>query len=80
MLATVELLHGARDQRESLVSLAAQGVGGAEGRGEDWRPDDDVPRATELVAPLEDRGRASEIPRRRWAKPRPNSPKYSVRG
>jgi len=55
MLATVELLHGARDQRERLVSLAAQGVGGAEGRGEDGRPDDDVPRATELVAPLEDR-------------------------
>ena len=80
MLATVELLHGARDQRERLVSPAGQGIGGAEGRGEERCPDDELPRATELVAPLEDRGRASEIPRRRWAKPRPNSPKYSVRG
>jgi len=54
---TVELLDGARDQRERLVSPASEGVGGAEGRGEDRCPDDDLPRAAELEAPLQDSGR-----------------------
>ena len=60
--ATAGLLDGTRDQRERLVSPAGQGIGGAEGRGEERCPDDELLRATELVAPLEDRGRASEIP------------------
>src|SRR5262245_38466687 len=33
ILATAELLDGARDQRERLVSTAGEGIGGAEG----WR-------------------------------------------
>ena|SRR6516165_3879951 len=59
---TAELLDGARDERERLVGAAAESVGGAEGRGEDRCPDDELPRATEVVAPLEDRGRAWKIP------------------
>ena len=61
MLATAELLDSARDQRERLVSAAGEGVGGAEGRG-----DDGIPRAIchvrqQVEAPLEDPGRAREI-------------------
>jgi hypothetical protein len=60
--ATAELLDGARDQRERLVSTAGEGVCGAEGRGDDRRRDDELPRSAEVEAPLEDRGRAWEIP------------------
>jgi hypothetical protein len=61
-LATAELLDGARDQRERLVSTAGEGVGGAEGRADDRYPGDDLPRSAEVEAPLEDPGRAREIP------------------
>jgi hypothetical protein len=61
-LATAELLDGARDQRERLVSTAGEGVGSAEGRGDERCPDDDLPRAAEVEAPLEDPGCAREIP------------------
>ena len=61
-MATAELLDGARDQRERLVSPAGEGVGGAEGRGDDRYPGDDLPRSAELEVPLEDQGRAREIP------------------
>jgi hypothetical protein len=60
-LATAELLDGARHQRERLVSPAGEGVGGAEGRGEERCPDDDLPRSAEVEAPIEDSGRAREI-------------------
>ena len=42
-LATAELLDGARHQRERLVSPAGEGVGGAEGRGEERYPFDELP-------------------------------------
>jgi hypothetical protein len=60
--ATAELLDGARDQWERLVSPAGEGVGGAEGRGDKLCPEDELPRAAEVVAPLEDPNRAQEIP------------------
>ena len=60
-LATAELLDGARDQRERLVSPAGEGVCGAESRGDVRCPDDDLPRSAEVEAPLEDPGRAREI-------------------
>ncbi len=60
--ATAELLDGARDQRERLVSPAGEGVGGAEGRGDERCPDDELPRSAEVEAPLEDPGRAWEVP------------------
>jgi hypothetical protein len=62
ILATAELLDGARDQRERLVSTAGEGVGGAEGRGDERCPDVDLPCSAEVEAPLEDPGRAWEIP------------------
>ena len=62
ILATAELRDGARDERARLVSPASEGVGGAEGRGEEWCPDDELPRAAEVVATLQDPGRAREIP------------------
>src|SRR5262249_44543426 len=61
-LATAELLDGARDQRERLVSTAGEGVGRAEGRSDDRCRDDELPRSAEVVAPLEDPRRAGEIP------------------
>jgi hypothetical protein len=61
-LATAELLEGARDQREPLVSPAGESVGGAEGRGEDRCPDDELPRSAEVEASIEDPRRAWEIP------------------
>src|SRR6266850_5563608 len=62
ILATAELLDGARDERERLVSTAGEGVGGAEGRGEERCPDDDLPRLAEVEAPLEDPDRAWGVP------------------
>ena len=62
ILATTELLDGTRDQRERLISTAGEGVGGAEGCGDERYPDDDLPRPAEVEAPLEDPGRAWEIP------------------
>jgi hypothetical protein len=59
---TAELLDGARDQRERLVSTAGEGVGGAEGRGDERHPEADLPRPAEIQAPLEDLGCAWEIP------------------
>jgi hypothetical protein len=56
-LATAELLDGARDQRERLVSPAGEGVGGAEGRSDERCPVEELPRAAEVGAPLEDPGR-----------------------
>ena len=61
-LATAELFDGDRHQRERLVSPACEGQGGAEGRGEERCPDDDLPRSAEVEAPLEDPSRAREIP------------------
>ena len=61
-LATAELLDGARDQRERLVSPAGEGVGGAEGRGDERCPVEELPRAAEFEVPLEDPGRAREVP------------------
>jgi hypothetical protein len=61
-LATAELLDGTRDQWERLVSTAGEGVGGAEGRGDERDPDADLPRSAEVEARLEDLGRAREIP------------------
>src|SRR5215475_7691105 len=61
-LATVELLDGARDQRERLVGAAGEGVGGAEGRGDARYSDDELPRSAEVVAPLENPDRAWQIP------------------
>ena len=62
ILATAELLDGARHQRERLVSTAGEGVGGAEGRGGVRCPIDELPRSAEVEASLEDPGRAREIP------------------
>ena len=62
ILATAELLGGARDQRERLVSTAGEGVGGAEGRGDEWCPDADLPRSAEVETSLEDPRRVWEIP------------------
>ena len=61
-LTNAELLDGIRDQWERLVSPAAESVGGAEGSGKEWCPDDEMPRAAEVVAPLEDLGRPWDIP------------------
>ena len=61
-LATAELLDGARNQRERLVSPAGEGVGGAEGRGEERYPDAELPRAAELETTLQYPGRVREIP------------------
>src|SRR4029450_7838225 len=61
-LATAELLGGARDQRERLVSPAGEGVCGAESRRDDRWPDAEPPRSAEVEASLEDPGRAWEIP------------------
>jgi hypothetical protein len=60
--AIAELLDGARDQGEGLVSPAGEGVYGAESRGDERCPDDDLPRAAEVEASLEDPRRAWEIP------------------
>ena len=49
ILATAELLDGARDQRERLVSTAGEGKCGAQGRGDERCPDDDLPRWTVRV-------------------------------
>src|SRR5262249_62348281 len=56
ILASAELLDGTRDQRKRLVQPASEGIGGAESRSEDRYPDDELPRAAEVVGPLEDPG------------------------
>jgi hypothetical protein len=61
-ILTTELFDGARDQRERFVSTAGKGVGGTEGRGDARYPEGDLPRSAEVVASLEDPGRAWEIP------------------
>ena len=73
-LATAELLDGARHQWERLVSPAGEGVGGAEGRGDELCPDDELPRAAELEAPLEDPGRAREVPATEVSAPETGQP------
>ena len=78
-LATAELLDGARDQRERLVRSAGEGVGGAEGRRDDRYPDDDLPRSAEVEAPLEDPGRAWEIPATEVGAPEREQPLCSVK-
>ena len=59
---TTERLDGVGDQRERLVSPAGEGVDGAEGRSDDRCPDDELPRSAAVEAPLEDPGRAWEVP------------------
>ena len=77
-LATAELLDGARDQRERLVSPAGEGVGGAEGRGDERCLGDELPRSAEVEAPLEDPGRAREIPATEVGEAEIEQPQYSV--
>ena len=79
-LATAELLDGARDQRERLISTAGEGVGGAEGRGDDRCPVDELPRPAEVEASLEDPGRAWEIPATEVGEAEIEQPQYSVKG
>ena len=78
--ATAELRDGARDQRERLVSPAGEGVGGAEGRGEEGGRVDELPRSAEVEAPLEDPDRAREIPATEVGEPETEQPEYSVKG
>jgi hypothetical protein len=52
----------AGDQRERLVGPAGERVGGPEGGGDLRCPEGDLPRSAEVVASLEDSGRAWEIP------------------
>jgi len=61
-LAAAEFLDGIRHQRKRLIGPAGEGVGGAEGRSDDRCPGDELPRSAEVKAPLEDPGRAREIP------------------
>ena len=80
ILATAELLDGARHQRERLVSPAGEDVGGAEGRGDDRGPIDELPRSAEVEASLKDRGRAWEIPATEvdaTRRPAPTSPEQT---
>jgi hypothetical protein len=79
-LATAELLDGARDQRQRLVSAAGEGIGGAEGRGDERCPDDEMPCSAEVVARSRTRVARGRSPRLRYACPRSNNPKYSVKG
>ena len=74
------LLDGARDQWDRLVSPAGEGVGGAEGRGGERCPDDELPRPAELEAPLEDPRRAREIPATEVGAAKIEQPKDSVKG
>ena len=59
---TAKALDGARDQRERLVNTAGECVGGAERGAEERDPDDNLPLSAEVEAPLEERGRAWEVP------------------
>jgi len=61
ILTTAELLGGTRDQRERLVSTAGEGIGGAEGYGDERCPDDVLPSTANVKAPLEDPSCAGEI-------------------
>ena len=61
-LATSELLDGARDQRERLVSTAGEAVGDADGCGNVRCPVDELPRPAEVKASLEELDRARKIP------------------
>jgi hypothetical protein len=78
-LATAELLDGARDQPERLVSSAGEGVGGAEGRS-GGRPDDDLPRSTEVETALKGPGRAWEIPAAEVGAPEIEQPEVQREG
>ena len=61
-LATAELLDGARDQWERLVSTAGEDVGGAEGRGDDRYHGDELPLSADVQALLEDPNRTQGVP------------------
>jgi hypothetical protein len=50
---TADLLDGAHDQRERLISTAGEGMGGPESRGDNRRPGNELPHAGEIEAPLE---------------------------
>jgi hypothetical protein len=60
-LATAEVLDGARDEREPRVSPAGESVGSTEGRGGE-RYKAELPCPADVEAPLEDSGRAREVP------------------
>ena len=79
-LAAAELLDGARDQGERLVSPAGEGVDGAEGRGDVRCPDDELPRSAELETPLEDPGRAREIAATEVGAPEIEQPQVQRKG
>ena len=60
-IQAIAVFDGTHDQRERLISTAGEGVGGAESRGDDRYPVDELPRPAEVEASLEDPGRAWEI-------------------
>ena len=78
-LATAELLDGLRP-RERIISAAGEGIGGAEGRGDERCPADEMPRSAEVEAPLEDPGRAREIPAAEVSAPEINQPAVQCEG
>jgi len=51
-LTSAERLNGACDQCQRFLSLASKGIGDAEGCGSVWYPFNELPRATEMEAPL----------------------------
>src|SRR5215470_11959431 len=59
--ATAEFVHGAGDERERILSTARDGVAGAEDGGDDRCHEGDLPRATEVEAPLEGPGCGGQI-------------------
>jgi hypothetical protein len=61
-LTAAELFDRLLDEGERLTGPAAEGIGSPEGRSNDRRPDDDLPRSAELEVPLELPGRTREIP------------------
>ena len=79
-LTNAELLDGIRDQWERLVSPAAESVGGAEGSGKEWCPDDEMPRAAEVWPRSRIRVACGRSARRRWARPSASNPTSRVKG
>jgi hypothetical protein len=61
-LTNTNLLDGARSQRERFVRPAREAVRGAERRGYERYPEADLQRSAEVETPLEDLGRAWEVP------------------
>src|SRR5215510_8777856 len=60
-LTSAERLDGARDQCQRFLGPAGEGIGGAEGCGDVGYSVNELPRAADMEAPLQDPGRAREV-------------------